>query len=218
MKGYSGYTNEELVRIISAGEEAAYDQLFLNMKPITISQAKMYLRKMPTYDMDDFIQEGQIVIWKIIDRGNFKGGSFANYYASAIKFRLCNIYRDYCLKNAIVIAETADDRGEGYNKATLAEATYAETYREKHRRHCRESYQRKKERDAEARRAAGIPEPEPKKKQTKEERIAKQVAYQKEYYAAHPDKLEERRAKMRAYEKARRERLKAEKAAKEHKD
>ena len=37
------------------------------------------------------------------------------------------------------------------------------------------------------------------------------MARQKEYYATHPDKLEERRAKMRAYEKARRERIKFEK-------
>ena len=214
MKKYSECTNEELVERISAGEEEAYARLFQNMKPITISEAKMYLGKMPTYDKDDFIQEGQIVIWKIISRGNFKSGNFASYYTSAIRFRLCNIYRDYCLKNAIVLKEAADEKGEGYNKAILAEANYAEAYREKHRRHCRESYARKKEREAEARRAAGIPEPEPKKKQTKEDRIAKQVAYQKEYYAAHPEKLEERRAKMRAYEKARRERLKAEKEAK----
>ena len=35
---------------------------------------------------------------------------------------------------------------------------------------------------------------------------------QKRYYAEHPEKLEERRAKARAYEKRKRERIKAEKA------
>ena len=38
-------------------------------------------------------------------------------------------------------------------------------------------------------------------------------SYQKEYYAAHPDKLAERREKNRIAEKARRERKKAESLA-----
>ena len=213
MQRYSEQTNEELVTIAAAGDEHAYEQLFANMKPITIREAKKYLGKMPTYDMDDFIQEGNIVIWKIVSRGNFKGGIFAAYYTSAIRFRLCTIYRDYCIKNAIVLREVADEKGEGYNKAILAEAAYVETYREKHRRHCRESYARKKAREAEARKVAGIPDPQPQPKQTKEEKIAKQVAWQKEYYATHPDKLEERRARMRIYERERRARIKAEKEA-----
>ena len=36
--------------------------------------------------------------------------------------------------------------------------------------------------------------------------------YQKRYYAEHPEKLEERRAKAREYERRKRERIKAEKA------
>ena len=48
---------------------------------------------------------------------------------------------------------------------------------------------------------------------TKEERSRKVMAYQKEYYAAHPDKLAERREKNRIAEKARRERRKAERLA-----
>ena len=209
MKDYSEYTNEELVSLISQGEEAAYAQLFSNMKPITVREAAMYRGKMPTYDTEDFVQEGQITIWKIISRGNFKGGNFASYFTRSIRFRLCNIYRDYCLKNPITLAEKADEKGEGFNKAILAEAAYAEAYREKHRRHCRESYQRKKEREAEARRAAWIPEPEPRKKQAREERIAKQVAYQNAYYEAHPDKLAERREKNRIRERERRAAKKA---------
>ena len=48
---------------------------------------------------------------------------------------------------------------------------------------------------------------------TKEEKIARQVAWQREYYATHPDKLAERREKNRIAEKARRERKKAERLA-----
>lgn len=200
MKSYTGYTNEELVSLISQGEESAYEQLFANLKPITLKEAKMYRGKMPTYDTEDFIQEGQITIWKIISRGNFKTGTFAAYYTTAIRFRLCNIYRDYCLKNAITLAEIADEKGEGYNRATLAEAAYAETYREKHRRHCRESYARKKAREAEARRAAGIPEPELTEAEKREQRNARALAY----YHAHKDELNaKRKAKREAARAAR---------------
>jgi hypothetical protein len=45
---------------------------------------------------------------------------------------------------------------------------------------------------------------------TKEERSRKVMAYQKKYYAEHPEKLAERREKNRIAEMARRERKKAE--------
>ena len=48
---------------------------------------------------------------------------------------------------------------------------------------------------------------------TKEERNRRVMAYQKKYYAEHPDKLAERREKNRIAEKARRERRKAERLA-----
>lgn len=213
MKEYTTLTNEELVNLAAEGDNAAYEQLFRNLKPIVLKEAKMYLGKMPIYSLEDLQQEADILVWNIISRGNFKGGSFANYYTSAVRFRFCNIFRDYSLKNLVVISEKLDEHGNGYNTAILGEAEYAKKCREKHREQCRRSYAKKKEQEAEERRAAGIPDPEPKKKQTKEERIAKQVAYQKEYYATHPDKLEERRAKARERERLKREAKKAEKAA-----
>ena len=199
MKDYSGYTNEDLASLITSGEEEAYEQLFANMRPLTMREAAPYHKKMATYDDEDFIQEGRIVIWKIISRGNFNGGKFTTYYATAIKYRLANIYRDYCLKNLIVLREDADEKGEGYNKTVLAEASYAEAYREKHRRHCRESYARKKAKEAEARRAAGIPDPEPKVKMTQEERNAKALAY----YHAHREEINAKKKAKREAAKTR---------------
>lgn len=66
---YSTYTNEELVSIIAAGDEAAYEQLFRNLAPITLHEAEMYRGKMDTYSTEDFLQEGNIVAWEIISRG-----------------------------------------------------------------------------------------------------------------------------------------------------
>ena len=86
----------------------------------------------------------------------------------------------------------------------MVEADYAKAYREKHRAQCKAWYEKKK---------ASQPPKEKKPPMSKEEKIARQVAWQREYYAAHPDKLAERREKNRIAEKARRERKKAERLA-----
>lgn len=108
---YSTYTNEELVSIIAAGDEAAYEQLFRNLAPITLHEAEMYRGKMDTYSTEDFLQEGNIVAWEIISRGNFKDGKFSTYFGGAIRKRLIRIWRDYNLKNLVCIGESEDCRG-----------------------------------------------------------------------------------------------------------
>ena len=203
-------TNEELVKTIQeTGSEEAYEELFHNIRPIIIHEAEMYKGKIPHYGLEDYIQEGNLLAWKIIFSGNFKGGSFAVYFGKAIRNYLCRIFRDYSMKNLICIGQKEDDHGNV--TSILVEAEYAIAYREKQRERNKRYYERKKAEEAEALRAAGIPEPVKKPPMAKEEKITRQMAWQKEYYKANPDKLEERRAKMRVYEKERRARLKMEK-------
>ena len=203
-------TNEELVKTIQeTGSEDAYEELFRNLRPIIIHEAEMYKGKIPHYGLDDYIQEGNLLAWKIIFSGNFKGGSFAVYFGKAIRNYLCRLFRDFSMKNLICIGQKEDDHGNV--TSILVEAEFAQKYREKQRERSKRYYEKKKVEAAEARRLAGIPEPVKKPPITKEEKIARQVAWQKEYYKANPDKLEERRAKMRAYEKERRARIKMEK-------
>ena len=204
-------SNEELVKTIQeTGSEDAYEELFRNLRPIIIHEAEMYKGKIPHYGLEDYIQEGNLLAWKIIFSGNFKGGSFAVYFGKAIRNYLCRLFRDFSMKNLICIGQKEDDHGNV--TSILVEAEYAKQYREKQRQQNRKYYARKKAEEAEAHRASGIPEAQPKPKMTKEERVRQVVAWQRQYYATHPDKLEERRVKMRAYEKARRERIKFEKA------
>ena len=203
-------SNEELVKTIQeTGSEDAYAELFHNIRPIIIHEAEMYKGKIPHYGLEDYIQEGNLLAWKIIFSGNFKGGSFAVYFGKAIRNYLCHIFRDYSMKNLICIGQKEDDHGNV--TSILVEAEFAQKYREKQRERNKRYYERKKAEEAEARRAAGIPEPVKKPPMTKEEKITWQMAWQKEYYKANPDKLEERRAKMRVYEKERRACLKMEK-------
>ena len=205
MKRYTEYTNEELVELITSGEEEAYEQLFRNLAPITLHEAEMYRGKMDTYSMEDFLQEGNIVAWEIISRGNFRGGKFSTYFGGAIRKRLIRIWRDYNLKNYVCIGESEDCRGNIIR--ILIESDYAKEYRQRKAEQNKRWYEKKK---------AAQPPKEKKPPMTKEERSKKSMAYQKEYYAAHPDKLAERREKNRIAEKARRERKKAEKLAAEN--
>ena len=196
-------TNEELItNYLETGDESALQELFENIKPITLHEAEIYTGQMTTYDMDDLLQEGNLVAWETIVKGNFKGGKFANYYTSAVRFRFRKIYRDYMLKNLVCISKSEDFYGE--TSSVLVVSDYAKRYREKHREECKRWYEKKK---------ASQPPKAPKPKRTPEEKRERAKAYQAEYYAAHPEKLEERRAKARAYEKAKRERLKAERLA-----
>jgi hypothetical protein len=206
MKKYTDYTNEELVEMITNGEEAAYEQLFRNLAPITLHEAEMYRGKMDTYSTEDFLQEGNIVAWEIISRGNFKGGKFSTYFGGAIRKRLIRIWRDYNLKNLVCIGESEDCRGN--ITRILVESDYAKEYRVKKAGQQKRWYEKKK-----AERALTQPPKEKKPPMTKEERSRKVMAYQKEYYATHPEKLAERREKNRIAEKARRERKKAERLA-----
>ena len=123
---YSTYSNEELVSIIQSGDEAAYDQLFRNLAPITLHEAEMYRGKMDTYGTEDFLQEGNIVAWEIISRGNLKGGKFSTYFGAAIRNRLIRIWRDYNLKNLVCIGESEDCRGN--ITRILVESDYAKEY------------------------------------------------------------------------------------------
>ncbi len=199
---YANLTNEELVERISAGEEEYYDQLFRNLRPVMLHEIDMYRNKMDTYGVDDLLQECQIVAWEIISRRNFKGGTFSSYYSAAVRNHLIRIFRDYNLKNLVCIGESEDCRGN--ISRILVESDYAKEYREKQRQRSKAWYEKKK--------AAEPPkEPKPKKApETREERSKRIMAYQRLYYAEHPDKLAERREKNRIAEKARRERKKAE--------
>lgn len=201
---YTTYRNEELIDIIRSGDEAAYEQLFRNIRPITLHEAAMYRGKMETYDTEDFIQEGNIVAWEIISRGNYspEHGRFASCFGSAIRNRLIRIWRDFTLKNMICIGEREDYSGNV--SRIMVESDYAKEYRQKKAEQNKRWYEKKK-----AEQVLINPPKEKKPPMTKEERSRRVMAYQKEYYAAHPDKLAERREKNRIRERERRAAKKA---------
>lgn len=206
MKDYTIFANEELVTMIRTGEEEAYEQLFRNIRPITLHQAEMYRHKMDTYDAEDFIQEGRILAWKIINKDNYSSedGKFSTYFGVAIKRELIRIYERYCRKNLICIEENEGYHGE--ITRTLVISDYAERQREKARERNRRYQARKREK-------AGLPPVQKKEPMSREEYNRRRREYRKRYYAEHPEKLEERREKNRIRERERQRRIRAEKKA-----
>jgi DNA-directed RNA polymerase specialized sigma24 family protein len=128
---YTNLTNEELVERISAGEEAAYKQLFANLRPVILHEASIYIGKMETHGLEDLIQECEITCWEVISRGNWSKdkGKFSTYFGGAIRNRLIRIFRDYNLKNLVCIGECEDCRGN--ITRILVESDYAREYRRK---------------------------------------------------------------------------------------
>ena len=205
MNTYTNLTNEELVGIIQSGEQAAYEQLFWNLRPVILHETAMYIDKMETYSLEDLIQECHITCWEVVSRGNWteEKGRFSTYFGGAIRNKLIRLFRDYNLKNLVCIGEQEDYHGN--ITRILVESDYAKEYRRKKAMQQKRWYEKKKAEQA------LINPPKPKKPpMTKEERSRRVMEYQKRYYAEHPDKLAERREKNRIAEKARRERKKAE--------
>ena len=200
------YTNEQLVSLIQNGDNDALNQLYINFTPLILSESKMYLGRMTTYDQDDLMQEGLITIWKAAS--TFKKGGFGSYLKAALKKHFINLYRDYTLKNMVCIAETDDFGGYGYTTQTLVESDYAKAYREKHREECHRSYlKRKAEKEAE-RIAAGLPKPEPKPRKprqsrfTDEEKRQRHLECSKRYNEEHREELNRKRRERYAAKKA----------------
>ena len=123
MEGYKywGYTNEELIPLARAGDEDAYKQLFYNLRPIIIHVAMWGCHRIPIFDMDDYFQEGHILIWELCVKWKVDSGNFAGYFNIAIRHRFNNLFFQYYRKSPIVIWEK---EGADHNIAYLGQHYY----------------------------------------------------------------------------------------------
>lgn len=206
MENYNIYwaddlSNEDLIMtlITNPNDSLTFEELIRRMKPTIFGEAQAYRKQLPL-DSDDYLQEARIVLWKIAIKGSFKPGNFKNFFISAMRFHLRHLYRDYVLKNLVCIGGYEDCRGNTFQ--ILIEAPFAAEFREKHRVHCRESYHRRKAREAAERERLDIPEPAPKPKLTPEEKRERNRARSLAYYYAHRDEMNARAKAKRAAEKA----------------
>lgn len=195
--------NEELVRQIYAQEQAekAFRQLISNLRPMMIKIGKEHLSKIPIYDLDDYVQEGSIVLWQLVESKKFNWESnFSTFFYTAFDRKCINLYRNYVLKNMIVLSEAEDFYCYGYHATTLVEDEYARKYREKHREECRRWYEKHRKN----------PDAVPRPKLTEEERKERAREKSRKYYETHKEQCRE--AKRRWYQENREYALKYQRA------
>lgn len=183
-------SNEELLELIYDGIQGEYalEQLIANLRPMMIKIGYMHLRKIPIYDEDDYVQEGSIVLWTLIQSRKYDSrGKFSTLFYTAFDRKCTNLYRDYVLKNLIQLAEQEDLYHYGYHTTTFAEDAYAEKYREQHREHCRRWYEANRQTEPST----------PRIKLTEEERKERARQRSREYYQKNKEKC--RAAKRKWY-------------------
>ena len=127
-------TNEELVALIheQKNPDEAFAQLIQNLRPMMIKIGRIHLSKIPIYDIDDYVQEGSIVLWSLVSSVYTVGsGKISNLFYKSFDWKCINLYRDYVMKNMISIKESENLYHYGYQIATLVVDEYAIEYREK---------------------------------------------------------------------------------------
>jgi hypothetical protein len=140
---YTSLSVEVLFAVLQKhpSDSPVLEELAQRMRPIIMTEALKYRSQLP-FDTDDYMQEGRILLWQIALQRSYRQGCFTRYFATAIRFRFSNLYRDYVLKNLVRIGEYQDFYGNTYQ--ILVVSDYAKNYREKHREHCRRSYAKKR--------------------------------------------------------------------------
>lgn len=177
-------SNEELVFLIYEGyqSEDAFAQLIKNLSPMMIKIGQEHLNKLHFYDIDDYVQEGSIVLWSLIQSRKYDGErKFSNLFYTAFDHKCTNLYRNYVLKNMVQLSEAEDCYSYGYRVGIFVEDEYARQYREKQKERNKRWYEKSHPK----------PPQEARPKLTEEER--KELARQRsrEYYLKNKEKCRE---------------------------
>ena len=182
-------TNEELILWIYAENqiENAFEQLIKNLTPMMVKIGRWHLGKLHFYDTEDYIQEGSVVLWKLIQSRKYdREGKFSNLFYTAFDRKCISLYRSYMMKNLVQLSESKDCYSYGYRICHFVEDEYAREYADKQRE------RNKKWRE----KTQGHPPPKP-PKLTEEERKERKRQRSLEYYIKNRDKCRE--AKRRWY-------------------
>lgn len=183
-------SNEELISLIYAGDQSehAFGRLIKNLTPMMFKIGRKHLDKLHFYEDDDYVQEGSILLWELIQSHRYDGErKFSNWFYTAFDHRCTNLYRNYVLKNMVQVSEREDLYNYGYHAGIFIEDEYAQEYREKQR-------ERNKRWREEKFGATAKPQAP---KLSEEERRERSRQRSREYYLKNRDKCRE--AKRRWY-------------------
>ena len=179
-------TNEQLVDLLYADSQndVALGQLINNLRPMMILLGKKHLSKIPIFDIEDYIQEGTILLWSLITKRRYNGhGKFSTLFYQAFNRKCINLYRDYVMKNLLELPQEEDLKFYGYHISYLVEAEFAVEYRKK-----RKEWYRKYE-SSHPRKKPSSQKTDEKPKLTAEEKEQRAREKRKEYYLANKERL-----------------------------
>jgi DNA-directed RNA polymerase specialized sigma24 family protein len=194
MNSYSNCSVDELIGLLRNGCDDALAALFIQVKPIILNAARMYGDKMEGFDMDDLVQEGYILAWRLATGEKDAGEKFRGFFKAAVRNRYSEIFRNYCRHNGVVVAETVDFEGMGYNIVTIGEADFIKRRRERDREYSRKAYCEKKRKECEEK---GIPFTGIRQRRTPEDQKEHRKAQAREYYQQHKEEMNRKNAERK---------------------
>ncbi len=97
---YENLSDEELVRLCRASDEAAFAALILRYTPMVSAKVSEILRDFAD-DHDDFVQEGLIAVLSAINSYDFSSASFATYVRVCVERSLIGVLRRETAKKKI---------------------------------------------------------------------------------------------------------------------
>lgn len=127
-------SNEELIALIDSdnSSSAALAQLIKNLSPMMVKIGRQHLASLHFYETEDYIQEGSIVLWKLLQSHKYDGKrKFSNLFYTAFDRKCTSLYRNYVLQNLVQISESVDYYHYGYHIGSFVEHEYARAYIEK---------------------------------------------------------------------------------------
>ena len=140
-------TNEELAQLYQESENAeeAFAQLLDNLTPMIVKIGKYHLSSCGIYDTDDYIQEGSIVLWNLLEKGTFenKAGKLSSLFYTAFRNRCIRMYWSYVGKNLVPVNDSEDYYHYGYQITTLVEDSHLEEHRKRTREQNERWYEKK---------------------------------------------------------------------------
>jgi hypothetical protein len=199
MTDYKSCTMDELIDLIREESADALAELFVQVKPIILNAARMYEGKMEGFDRDDLIQEGYILAWRLATGEKDMDGKFRGFFKVAVRNRYSEIYRNYCRHNGVVVAETADFEGMGYNIVTIGEADFIKRRRERDREYSRKAYSEKRQKECEEK---GIPFTGVRQRRSPEDQREFRKAQAKAYYEQHKEEISRKNAERKRRKRA----------------
>lgn len=99
-KEYKPFTDAQLANMVKNGDELAFEEIVVRYIRLIASIASKY--RATSYDVNDFVQEGLLVLLKACKTYNKNSGSsFKNYAALCVENKFISILRKSQIKSAI---------------------------------------------------------------------------------------------------------------------